>query len=260
MHMVLVAALFALGLGTGMLLLLEAGRRLGLRRLAADTEGPRTGLGAIEGAVFGLMGLLIAFTFSGAAARYEARRALIVDEANAIGTAWLWLDLLPDDARAGRRDLFPRYLEARLAAYRRLPDIKAAQAELDRAANLQAAIWGRAVAVAREGAPQPVPMLLLPALNEMFDIASARTAAPRQHPPLVIWGLLGVLLLASALLGGYAMAGARSRSLLHMAAFAAIMAVSLYVIVDLEYPRVGLIRLDAADAPLVDLLESMQGR
>src|SRR4051812_45493567 len=76
------------------LALLMMGRRIGIRRRAADPEGA-AGSGAIEGAVYGIMGLLLAFTFSGAAARFDMRRQLIVKETNAIGTAYLRLDLLP---------------------------------------------------------------------------------------------------------------------------------------------------------------------
>lgn len=251
--------LLALALGAGMALMLEAGRRLGARRLDRDHEGARPGLGAVEGAHFALLGLLIAFTFSGAGARFDVRRVLIVEEANAIGTAWLRLDLLPEEARADLRASFPPYVEARIAAYRLLPDIEASQAQLARAAELQAAIWARAVAAVRDGAPQPTAMLLLPALNQMFDIATARTAATRMHPPTVIYILLLGLALMSALLAGYAMAGARARSLLHMGAFVLMMAISIYVILDLEHPRAGLIRVTDADQPLVELLESMRG-
>jgi len=259
-NLVLFSSLFALALGAGMTLLLEAGRRIGARRLARDPEGARTGLGPVEGAVFGLLGLLIAFTFSGAAERFDARRALIVEEANAIGTAWLRLDLLPDQPRAELRTLFTDYLGTRLAAYRALPDMAAAEADLERAAGIQDRIWSHAVAACREGTPQPVAMLLLPALNSMFDIAATRTAAAWRHPPPVVYVLLTVLSLASALLAGYAMAGTRSRSLLHMTMFALIMAASIYIILDLEYPRAGFIRVDDADRTLIMLLEGMKGR
>jgi hypothetical protein len=99
------AILFAAGLFVGMILLLETGRRLGRCRQGKDEEGARAGLGAVEGAVFALMGLLIAFTFSGAASRFDARRQLIVEEANALSTAWLRLDMLPSAAQPELRDL-----------------------------------------------------------------------------------------------------------------------------------------------------------
>ncbi len=87
--------LLTLGLFLGMLLLLEVGRRIGGRRMAKDPAGALAGIGAVEGAVFGLLGLLIAFTFSGAGTRFDTRRQLVVEETNAIGTAYLRLDLLP---------------------------------------------------------------------------------------------------------------------------------------------------------------------
>jgi hypothetical protein len=77
------SSLLALGLLLGMLALLELGRRIGTRRLAQDAEGARAGIGAVEGAIFGLLGLLIAFTFSGAASRFDSRRQLVVEETNA---------------------------------------------------------------------------------------------------------------------------------------------------------------------------------
>ncbi len=79
--------LFALSLFLGMLLFMEVGRRTGIRRVARDPDASKAKLGAMEAAVYGLMGLLRAFTFSGAAARFDTRRNLIVEETNAISTA-----------------------------------------------------------------------------------------------------------------------------------------------------------------------------
>jgi hypothetical protein len=124
-----------------MLLLLEAGRRLGKRRLASDPEGARAGLGAVEGSLFGLLGLLIAFTFGGAATRFDIRRDLIVQEANAISTAWARLDMLPDPTRTKLHDLFRRYLDSRLETYRLVPDIEATRRELARTGDMQKEIW-----------------------------------------------------------------------------------------------------------------------
>ena len=107
-------SLLALGLFVGMVLLLELGRRIGVRRIANDPEGAQAGTGAVDGAVFALLGLLIAFTFSGAATRFDERRNLIVQETNDIGTAYLRLDLLPASAQPGLRDLFRRYVDSRL--------------------------------------------------------------------------------------------------------------------------------------------------
>src|SRR4051812_32349267 len=128
-----------------MLVLLRAGRRMGMHNNAAEllSNGPNRIL--IESAIYGLLGLLLAFTMSGAANRFESRRVLTVQEANNIGTAYLRLDLLPSLAQAGLREKFRNYADARLAVFRALPDIEASNAEAARATRLQREIWNNAV-------------------------------------------------------------------------------------------------------------------
>jgi hypothetical protein len=252
------SGILAAVLMVSMIALLEVGRRLGNRRLAKDPEGARTGTGAVDGAIFALFGLLVAFTFSGAASRFDSRRQLIVDEANAIGTAWLRLDLLTEPDRAALQALFRQYLDSRLAVYRKVPDLEAVRAELSHSAKLQGEIWQRAVAASRTGEGDRARVLLLPALNQMFDITTTRTSATQMHPPPIIFVLLYALGLACAFLAGYGMAGAKERSWPHMVGFAAVVAVTVYVILDLEYPRLGLIRVDAMDKVLIELREGMK--
>lgn len=110
----LTAALFA-----GMVVLLEVGQRIGVRRIAADPEGAKSGTGAIDGAVFALLGLLIAFTFSGATSRFDDRRNLIIEETNDVSTAYLRPDLLPASSQPPLRELFRQYLDARLETYQK---------------------------------------------------------------------------------------------------------------------------------------------
>src|SRR6185295_5947474 len=107
----------------------ELGRRVGARRRAVIMAGGAAGIGAVEAAIFALLGLLIAFTFQGASARFDARRELIVQEANNVGTAWLRIGLLPDSAKPVMRELFRKYLDSRLETYRKVPDMVAVQAE-----------------------------------------------------------------------------------------------------------------------------------
>jgi hypothetical protein len=146
-----------------------------------------------------------------------------------------------------------------MEGYRKLPDIAAAKEELARATKLQGEIWNQAAAATRApGAPPAAPMLLLPALNAMIDITTTRTMMTQMHPPLVIFALLFGLALVAALLAGYGMAGSKARSWLHMLGFAVVMAVSVYVILDIEFPRLGFIRVDAFDQALVELRQSMQ--
>lgn len=251
------AAVLAVGLFVGMLMMLELGRRLGDRVERVDPEGAHTGTGPVEGAVFALLGLLVAFSFSGAAQRFDARRSLIVEEANAIGTAYLRIDLVPEAAQAGLRTLFRRYLDTRLEVYRSMPDLDAAYAALRRADQMQGEIWSASLAACRDVAPQPCTILLVPALNAMFDVTTTRTAASRMHPPDVILWLLCGLGLGCALLAGYSMATGERRKWTHIVLFAAVMALTVFVILDLEFPRIGFIRVDEFDRVLVDLRASM---
>ena len=249
----------SLGLFLGMLVLMEIGRRIAVRQLARDPEQVQAGFGAIEGGVLALLGLLLAFTFSGAGTRFDARRHLIVEETNAISTAYARLDMLPTAAQPALRENFRRYVDARLDVYRKLPDMAAVKEELAKANNLQKDIWLQAVAAVRsENAPPQSAVVLLPALNAMIDITTTRTMAAQMHPPAIIFAMLFALALVSSLLAGYGMAGGTSRSWLHMLCFAVVIAVAVYVILDLEYPRLGLIRVEAFDQALVELREAMK--
>lgn len=256
MNFTLFAMLLAGGLFLAMLLCLEIGRRVGVRRAAREGQAAGAGAGVVDGAVFALLGLLIAFTFSGATSRFDHRRGLIVEEANAIGTAYLRIDLLPAAAQPDMRESFRRYLDARLAAYRAVPDLDAVNAALARATALQQEIWRKAIAASTGS--QAATMLLLPALNQMIDITTTRAMAAKTHPPYILFGLLFALALLGALLAGHAMAGAKMRDWVHMATFALALAGAVYVILDTEYPRLGLIRVDAFDQVLVELRQSMQ--
>jgi len=244
----------AVALFVGMMICLEIGFRLG-RRSAAQGDA-REGVGAIEAAVFALLGLLLGFSFAGAASRLDSRRELIVREANAIGTAYLRLDTLAPADQPGARRLFGDYLDARLGAYNKLPDVGAMGKQLERATQIQHEIWSRAVAASRADSTNTVTRLLLPALNEMIDVTTSRAVAfDTRLPALILFLLLGTALL-SGLLAGLAMT--RRKSLLHMLVYAFVVSVTIYTVVDLDNPRSGLIRLDAADNALIKLRDSIR--
>ena len=254
MNYALFAGLLSLGLFLGMLLLLEVGRRRAIAHLARYPESANAGFAPIEAAVLGLLGLLIAFTISGAGNRFDERRHLIVEEANAISTAYLRLDVLSVQARPALQQNFRRYLDSRIETYRNVPDAAAVKEHLSKSIGLQEEIWRQAVAGLREEgvAPQGTTVLL-PALNTMIDITTTRTMATQLHPPTVIFIMLFAMALVSALLAGYGMAAGKSRSWLHMLCFASIVSVAVYVILDLEYPRLGFLRVDSFDQALIDL-------
>jgi hypothetical protein len=101
-------------------------------------------------------------------------------------------------------------------------------------------------------------MLLLPGLNELFRDVEKERHARAIHPPWVIFGLLALSALAGALFVGYALANAERRNWIYMLGVAATIASATYVIVELEFPRLGMIRIDRADGSLVELRESIR--
>lgn len=257
MNKTLMAEIVCVALFCGMSLLSLLCHRLGRRRLRA--EGPPAEVpGTVIGAVFALLGLLIAFTFSGAYGRFDARRHLIVQEANAIGTAYLRLDLLPADSQGPLREKFRAYALSRAALYGKLTDAAAAREELARAAALQREIWARAVAASAGPRHQPARLLLLPALNEMIDIVTTRTAAIQTHPPALIWAMLFAISLACAGLTGYRGGVSGGGGYSYHIILAAITACVLYVTLDIEYPRYGFVRLDQVNRVLVELAATMK--
>jgi hypothetical protein len=243
----------------GILGSLAVGRWIGQRTIARHGPSAAPAIGSLETAVFALLGLMIAFTFSGALSRFDTRRAQVVDEANAIGTAYLRIDLVPASAQPKLRETFRAYVDLRIETYRLLPDLAAARAAIARSQELQREIWSQAVAAARAPGVQPsAEMLLVPALNQMFDITTVRTAATMMHPPVVIYAMLIGLAFASALLAGYQTAGEKAYDWVHQLGFAGIVALTLYVILDIEYPRLGFVRIDAIDQVLVSVRQGMK--
>ena len=242
----------------GILVALAFGRWIG-KRIIARYGASAPGIGSLETAVFALLGLIIAFTFAGALSRFDTRRAQIVDEANAIGTAYLRIQLVPASVQPKLRETFRRYVDSRIETYRRLPDIAAAKAELAHTEELQGEVWSQAVAAVRmPGTPPIAELLVLPAFNEVFNFITIRTSATLMHPPLVVYAMLIGLALASALLAGYQTAGENAYDWMHQLGFAGIVALTVYVILDIEYPRLGFVRLDAMDQVMVNVRSGMK--
>jgi hypothetical protein len=249
----------AAGLFIAILLCFEVGRRNRIRHIKKYADTAQSGTGSVETAVFGLLGLLIAFTFSGAATRFDKRRELIIQEANAIGTAYLRTDLLPADTQPIVQESFRNYVDSRLKFYRNLQDRAAATEEFSRSLELQDQIWSQSLSASQSsGAHGDAAKLLLPALNTMIDITTTRTMAFQMHPPVIVFVMLFGLILLGSVLAGNRMAEAKPRSWLYIVTFAAVMSVSFYVILDLEYPRFGLIRVDPFDQALVEVRARMK--
>jgi hypothetical protein len=244
-------------IGGAMLLLLEIGRRIGKQSMKGDPAGSHQGLGPAEAGIFGLMGLIIALTFSGAASRFDQRRMMIIDEANSIGTAYLRVDLLPEEAQPLVRIDFRDYLEARIELYRNIADKNKVSEIEQKTASLQMKLWKESVDASHKSENTSASILLLPALNSMFDICSTRTAVRKVHQPKIIFVVMILQALVCSIIAGYGMAIKKSRSWIHLIGFTLVLLVTLIVILDMEFPRIGFIRIDALDVLLSDLRKLM---
>ena len=243
----------------GMVALQIAGHHYALRRRENDPIAGSEGASAVEAALYALLGLLVAFTFSGAEERLNARKQLIVEEVQSIGTAYSRFDLLRAEDAAVLREEMRQYVDARLTYYHQLLDFSAARAERRRADDLQQQIWTHAVAASSKMGDSRAALLVLQSLNQTFDVAVARYAALRTHVPGAIFILLLVLALACAFFAGIGMARRRGPpSTLHMIIFAAVLAVTAYVILNLEFPRAGFVKLRHLDQFLIEQRASMK--
>ena len=247
------------------LVLLNYGRYLGLRYLRQDHSANLGGLTTIEGAVFALVGLLVAFTVSGALHRFDERRQLVIQEANAISTAYDRLGFLDGEGARTLQAALKDYVRARIELYRMPNDFSVwtgtevwSQEQQDKTQKLKTATWNAMAAACPPTNFRASCALALTGLNSAFEAARARAGAAEKHPPQIIYIVLFGLGLGSSLLAGFSMAAAKSRSWIHMITFAAALTLTLYLITDLEFPRLGFVDIATFDHFLIDVHHQMQ--
>jgi hypothetical protein len=240
--------LFALLLGaTGVGVFL--GRRV--RHLSDHLKEP---FGILQGALLGLVGLLLAFGLSLAVSRYENRRANVVTEANAIGTTYLRAQTLPEPIRSRSLDLLVRYTRTAIRLSDYVPGSAGALAAAAAEERFQRRLWGLAGQALEQAPTAGAPRLYVESLNEMIDAETARVAALSNRVPtavlvLEMFGSAAALALLAAYL---AIAG---RGVVGVALASALIAFLLLVTADLDRPTRGMIRVP--DTVLRDQLESM---
>jgi hypothetical protein len=238
----------------GMLLAHEMAFRRA-RRLRRAGGGEGEPLAGLDSAMSLLLGLLLAFSFSMAAGRYEQRQGLVVAEANAIGTAWLRCDLLEGPAREECRRHLRGYTDLRLAIFEAAADAAALAPLLARSEATQQALWAQLAAHAR-AAPSPNAALLLQAANDVIDRHGDRVAAYRRHVPAEVTIMLLGLCLAWASFAGHAQGWNGRRHPVGWPVFALLVAAVIFITFDFDRQKAGLIRLDASQS-LYDLRAGM---
>lgn len=242
----------AAGLILGAWLSHRAGYLVG-RRFDPKDESFSQQFGVVRGATQALVAFLVGFGFAGAGARYIERADLIVTEANALGTAWLRADVLPEPARHDLRAALREYTEDRVAALGS-DDRAEVMKRVAKVAGLHERMWRAAVAGTANDAP--LMLVVFPAVNQVIDLNTAHLALARRHWPLAIM----VVLLASAALS-YALVGfgaGRSRRTFSTldSIYGVVLAVAMWMVIDLDYARRGVLQVPSM--PMVETLATMK--
>lgn len=236
-------AAFGLLLFAAQLLAREIGYWLG-RRHAARHDGQAEGVGVVVGAMLGLLAFVLALTLSFANTRFAERRAGTLEEANAIGTAWLRAAAIDHPRSAEIARLLEVYVQIRADFVRAPLDAATAETASRRTGELQAEIWGHLTGLVRERA-DPVTASLMAAVNETFDAGTAeRFAFTFTLPPRLFWLLIGMALLSMVALGFQL--GLRGTAVRVLATLlTAMWTVMIVSILDLAAARVGALRTSA---------------
>ena len=235
------------------LLSVEAGFRLGGHRRRRAEHEQETPVGAMVGATLGLLAFVLAFAFGMAATRFDTRKQLVLDEANAIGTAHLRAALLPQPERAELQRLLREYVDVRLQG---VQPGKLQQA-MARSEELHNLLWSQVVALGEKDPRSIVAGLFIQSLNEVIDLHAKRvTASLRNRIPGIIWVALYLVTVLAMVAVGYQTGLSSPRRsvvvLLLALAFAAIMLLTA----DLDRPQAGLLKV--SQQALVDVRNSMR--
>lgn len=234
------------------LISIEVGYRLSQFRLRRSTNELEAPVGAIVASALGLLGLVLAFTFGLAAARFDARRQTVVEEANAIGTTYLRAGLLPDDGGAKIRRLLAEYTLERLEVVRTGDTARL----LQRSGELHLALWREAEAIGKQHADLIVVGLFIQSLNETIDVHSKRVLVGLQSRlPDALWATLFLVTLLTMAGVGYHEGLAKSRRSPAILVLALTFAAIISLVADLDRPREGLLMV--SQQAMLDLRQMM---
>ena len=225
------------------------------------------GLDAVEGAIFALLGLLLAFAVSGALQRFDERRQLIVQEATAVSTAYDHLDLL--EARFARRAEGQAEVLFRRRASSSTANRSASTCEGERAifsrrrrpriAALKAELWSGTLTACLTATYVSTCSILLPIDDpKVFETARCGSGANEKHPPTIVFAMLYGFGLVGSLLAGFSMAATETPSRVHLLAFALALSFALFVMTNVEFPRLGVIRVNSFDHFLTEAYAKMR--
>jgi hypothetical protein len=239
-----------------LLLATEVGYRVGDRVPPGLTDSAKSPVLGISGALFGLLALLLGFTFSMSLNRFEQRKELVVHEANAIGTAYLRSELLPEPDRSAVAGLLRSYVDLRLDFYNRRDSPAQFNEVIDRTGKVQKELWAHAVEVVPKNDRPVTTNLFIQALNDVIDLEAERMAAKQNHVPEIVLLLLFLVAIMAAVLVGYGCGLMDRRHTFSTTTMALLIMLVITVIIDLDRPSRGMIRV-SQDA-MIRLRDSMK--
>jgi len=208
-------------------------------------------IGPLEGSLLGLLALLLSFTFSMSSSRHDRRLSVVIEEANSIGTAILRADLYPDSIRAAFRKDFKEYVNVRIAFFEAGTNIDEIKSTLKQGNAIQKRLWERVTYYGRDRENLHRTSQMVPALNAMIDIVTTRNAATIAKVPVLILYLLFLLCIISSLMMGYTVG--KKPDWIIMLGFAITIVMTIYLILDLDRPRRGIITMKNANMEIVNL-------
>jgi hypothetical protein len=222
----------------------EIGFRQGRAIAPGLADQSRSQLSTLQTAMVGLMALLLAFSFAMAESRFEARQRLVVDEANAIRTAYLRSQMLPEPYQSEVIKLFRAYVDARLAYFQAGVDPSTLQEAVNTTESVEQKLWSQTVAAAGKD-PRSIPIgLFIGALNNVIGLHAERDAARRNHVPEIVLYLLFLVAVVSTGLVGFGCGVGNRRHLPITVSVASLIALVILVIMDLDRPRRGFIEVN----------------
>jgi len=233
------------------LLSVETGRRLADHRRQHSAEEKEAPVGGMVGGTLGLLAFMLAFTFGLASTRFEARRQILLQEANAIGTCYLRAGLLGEPMRTDAQNLLREYVDVRLEAVQ--PG--KLQQGMAKSEELHKRLWAVATTAA-DKEKNVITSLFIQALNQVIDLHATRVmAGVRSRVPGIIWIVLYLLLILAMVMLGYQSGLAKSRRSLAVLALVIGFSSVLYLITDLDRPGQGL--LQTSQEAMTDVRRSM---
>lgn len=234
----------------------EIGFRAG-RFIQSRTDSEvKTLTGSIQASILGLLALLLGFTFSMSMQRYDNRSMALIDEANAIGTAILRVQLLPEEYKNDANKLFREYVNLRIAIGKLdLTKLEERNIYNKKIADLQSGLWSLAISATNVD-PRPVTTgAFVKSLNDTFDSQGRRNALLQMHVPEVVLVLLFIVFISSGGIMGYSAGLSGKRIIAPIILVSLLITLIVFIIIDLDRPKRGLIQVN--QGVMTELMDSV---